>query len=218
MAAWSFSALKVFETCPRKYHAEKVEKRYPFQETPAIKYGKRVHKACEEYVKDGVPMPKDMAHFESMLKPLRSMEGDKICEEKVALTEELTKTTYFGKKVWLRGAADLLILRGDTAFVIDYKTGSDKRPDVEQLEVMALMIWALYPEIEKVKGGLLFLKTEKFVKKSYNRTDDMERLEIRWRSKVKRLDEAFENDVWPPNPNGLCANYCPVEYCEYNGN
>ncbi len=217
MAAWSFSALKVFETCPRKYHAEKVKKLYPFKETPAIKYGKYVHKACEEYVKDGVPLPKDIAHFEPQLLPLREKEGEKICEQKVALTEDLQETTYFSKKVWLRAAADLLILRPTVAFVVDYKTGKDKYPDMEQLEVMALMIFALYPAVETVHGSLLFLKSKNHMPRKFTREDDFDRLEARWRAKVKRLDEAFENDVWPPNPNGLCSSYCPVEYCEYQG-
>ena len=37
--AWSFSSLKLFQTCPKKYEAEKVTKEVKFTETEATLYG-----------------------------------------------------------------------------------------------------------------------------------------------------------------------------------
>lgn len=214
--AWSFSALKTFETCPRKYHAEKVAKLYPFEETEQTLYGKKVHLACEEYIRDGKPLPKGMEQFQKALDSLNKIPGDKHCELKMALTADRQPVKFLDKSVWVRGIADLIILDGDKAWVVDYKTGSAKYPDKKQLELMALMVFDHYPEVQKVKAALVFLLHDVVIKEAYTR-DQADELWERWGQKTDILDRAFEHDNWPPNPNGLCRKWCPVETCEFNG-
>jgi hypothetical protein len=55
---WSHSSLKDYEGCARRYHEVKVLNNYPFQETEQTRYGKELHKAAEDYVKDDTPIPK----------------------------------------------------------------------------------------------------------------------------------------------------------------
>lgn len=215
--AWSFSAIKVFETCPRKYHAEKVEKLYPFEETEHTRYGNEVHKAAELYIRDGKPLGPH-SKFKPVLDTLNAMPGEKHCEEKMALTREREPTKYFGKDVWLRGASDLTIIDGPVAKVVDYKTGSAKYPDKDQLELMALMTWEYYPEVEKVKGALVFLLHDVVPKETYTREKHYDKLWKKWEGKYEILARAHEEDAWPPKPNGLCRQWCPVEHCEFNGN
>ena len=56
---WSFSSLKQFTNCPRQYYEVKVQRNFEIRETEQIKYGKEVHKALEDYVRDGVPLAKN---------------------------------------------------------------------------------------------------------------------------------------------------------------
>jgi CRISPR/Cas system-associated exonuclease Cas4 (RecB family) len=214
--AWSFSALKTFETCPRKYHAEKVEKLYPFEETEHTIYGKKVHLAAEKYIRDGEPLPKGMEQFKPALDALNNIPGDKHCELEMALTADRKPTDFKGDDVWVRGIADLVIINGDRARVVDYKTGSAKYPDKKQLELMALMVFEYFPEVTQVKAALAFLLHDVVVKGKYNR-EEADKLWQRWDQRTAILDAAFENDNWPPNPNGLCRKWCPVVTCEFNG-
>jgi len=214
--AWSFSALKTFETCPRKYHAEKVEKLYPFEETEHTIYGKKVHLAAEKYIRDGEPLPKGMEQFKPALDALNNIPGDKHCELEMALTADRKPTDFKGDDVWVRGIADLVIINGDRARVVDYKTGSAKYPDKKQLELMALMVFEYFPEVTQVKAALAFLLHDVVVKGKYNRKE-ADKLWQRWDQRTAILDAAFENDNWPPNPNGLCRKWCPVVTCEFNG-
>ncbi len=214
--SWSFSALKTFETCPRKYHAEKVEKLYPFEDTVHTIYGKKVHLACEEYIRDGKPLPKGMEQFQDALDALNKIPGDKHCELEMALTADRQPTEFKAKEVWVRGIADLVIVNGDKARIVDYKTGSAKYPDKKQLELMSLMLFEYFPEVQEVKAALAFLLHDVVVKAKYQR-DDAEKLWKKWESRTDILDAAFEHDNWPPNPNGLCRKWCPVEHCEFNG-
>lgn len=214
--AWSFSALKTFETCPRKYHAEKVAKLYPFEETEQTRYGTEVHLACEEYIRDGKPLPKGMEQFKKALDSLNKIPGDKRCELKMALTADRQPVDFRDKSAWARGIADLIILNGDRAWVVDYKTGSAKYPDKKQLELMALMVFDHYPEVQSVNAALVFLVHNHVEKASYTRAQ-ADKLWESWAQKTNILDRAFQHDSWPPNPNGLCRKWCPVETCEFNG-
>ena len=56
---------------------------------------------------------------------------------------KLTDTDYepcgfFDKEVWWRGIADLVIIQGDIAYSVDYKTSkSAKYADTKQLDIVA---------------------------------------------------------------------------------
>ena len=56
---WSYSSLKQYQNCPRQYHEIKVLKNYTIKETEQMRYGTEVHKALEEYVRDGTPLLKN---------------------------------------------------------------------------------------------------------------------------------------------------------------
>lgn len=213
--AWSFSHTKAFGTCPRKYEAEMVQKLYPFKESDATRYGNQVHKALELYVKEGTPLGPH-AQFQRVIDKLLQIPGEKIAERKQALTRDLEPCSYFDKRVWLRGVADLTIIDGAKGWVVDYKTGSAKYPDVDQLELMALMVFVYHPDVREVNAALLFVLHNKLVPARYVRKD-ADKLWKKWERKYQELVDAKENNRYPPNPNGLCRNWCPVEHCEYQG-
>ena len=125
---WSHSALKDFEGCARRYHEVKVLKKYPTPETEQIKYGKELHLAAENYVRDGTPVPEQFAFMTPVLDALMSKPGRKLPEHEMALNENLRPCEFSSPDVWVRGIADLLIIDDDnlTGWVVDYKTGNNK--------------------------------------------------------------------------------------------
>ena len=68
--SWSFSSLKAFQNCPKQYYHTKVLKQHPVEETEAIRYGSRFHKAAEEYIRDGVMVPSEFAWAKATLDSL----------------------------------------------------------------------------------------------------------------------------------------------------
>ena len=159
VAPWSFSKIKAFEQCPKQFYHEKILKEYPFVETEAIRYGNAFHKSAEDYVKDGTPLPEKFSYAQPVLDSLNAKRGVKLCEQKMGITENLKPCGFYDKDVWFRGIADLLIIDtlGQTAWVIDYKTGKNARyADKGQLELMAMAVFLHYPDIKKVRGGLVF--------------------------------------------------------------
>lgn len=220
MKAWSYSSLKKFKTCARQFYEVKVAKNFtepPF--TEATLYGSNFHEAAEKYVRDDEALPEAFKYVKPKLDMLRSLEGDKYCEFKMALDKDLNPCTFFAEDAWCRGIADLLIVNNDkgVARVVDYKTGkSAKYADAAQLELMALMVFKHFPKIRKVKGGLLFVVANDFKTADY--VAEKEHTYWRtWMQDVHRLEIAHQTGVWNPSPSGLCRRHCVVTTCPHNG-
>ena len=217
--SWSFSGMKNFEQCPRQYHELKVLKNYPQEETEAQLYGTLFHEAAEYYIRDGTPLPPHFNYVKSTLDNLCSFQGEKLCEYKMALTENLEPCEFDAPNVWWRGVADLIIVNRDTssAKIVDYKTGkSAKYADTGQLELMTLALFKYFPEIKKVKAGLLFVVSKDFVKANYDRTQEAA-LWAKWLRSYERMKLAYHNNVWNPKTSGLCKKHCAVLSCCHNG-
>jgi hypothetical protein len=132
----------------------------------------------------------------------------------MALKKDKTACEFDDPDRWVRGIADLLVVDGDTAWVSDYKSGSAKYPDTKQLKLMALMVFARFPEVQVVKAALLFLSHDVFIDEQYRR-EDIDKLWATFHPDLMRLQVAFDNGVWPTNPTGLCG-WCPVTSCKFH--
>lgn len=186
-------------------------------ETEAIMFGKEVHKAAEDYIGKGTPIPEKYKFIEPVLKILENIKGDKFVEHRMGLTKDLKACDFFDPKVWFRGVADLLIVDEESAHVVDYKTGkSSKYADTKQLELMALAIFKHFPQVQKVKAGLAFVVCEDFVKAKYT-IEDAPKFWLRWIEETDRLEAAHRTGVWNPKPNFTCKAHCKVLDCEHNG-
>jgi hypothetical protein len=163
---WSHSSLKDYEGCARRYHEVKVLNNYPFQETEQTRYGKELHKAAEDYVKDGTPIPKQFEFVTPVIDALMAKPGRKFPEHEMGLTIDLKPCNFKDGDVWVRGIADLLIVDDDnlTGRIIDYKTGNNRYPDTDQLVLMSLMTFAHFPHLRQVNSALLFVVKNTIVK------------------------------------------------------
>jgi hypothetical protein len=214
---WSFSRIKAFEQCPKQFYHEKILKQYPVVETEAMRYGTEFHKAAEDFMQGDEPLDPRFSFALSALESLKAKRGDKLCERKMGLTENLEPCDFFADDVWFRGIADLIILDDDLAWVIDYKTGKNARyADKGQLELMALTVFKHFPQVKKVRAGLLFVISKDLIKDSYEeQTSPI--LWNKWLANYNRMETAFNTDVWNPKPSGLCRRHCPVTECVHNG-
>lgn len=214
---WSYSSIKLFDQCPKKYYHLRVAKDVKEPETDAMLYGTLFHEAAELYIKDGTPIPPQFTFVKSTLDNLKKLEGDKYCEFEMGLTENLEPCGFKDKDVWWRGIADLLVINGDEARCLDYKTGkSAKYADTDQLELMALAIFKHFPQIKKVKAGLLFVVSKNFIKDSYN-AENQDKMWLKWFTEYNRMKFSYEKNVWNPRPSGLCRKHCSVLECAHNG-
>jgi hypothetical protein len=218
--AWSYSSIKTFDQCPKKYYHLKILKDIKDTGSEATIYGQQVHKAAEDYIKDGVPIPEKFAYIRGVVEALGRKEGEKHTELRLGvkrIDEGYEPCKFLGKDVWWRGIADLVIIDGDTAYSVDYKTSKNaKYADVKQLDLVAGGIFTHFPQVDKIRSALIFLVSNDVVKKDHYR-EHMHNYLSTFDPLLDRLEVAEESGVWNAKSGPLCR-FCPVVSCEHHPN
>ena len=215
---WSYSSIKTFDQCPKKYYHLRIAKDVKDSGSDATMYGQELHKAAEDYIKTDMPIPPKFKFVTPVVDSIKNIPGEKHCELKLGVKK--TQTGYepcgfFDKDVWWRGISDVVVIQGDTAYSLDYKTSKNaKYADLKQLDLVAAALFTHFPHLTKIKSALAFVVSNEFVQKehfwelrdSYFSTFDPE---------LDRLAAAQETGVWNTNTGPLCR-FCPVTTCEHN--
>ena len=214
---WSYSALTAYETCPKRFELTRVTKQVVEKQTEATMWGNKVHKALEHYAKGTKPLPPDMEDYGRYVKKIQSYEGKRVVEERVALTKDLRPTKWMAKDVWVRGIIDIGVVGSKRAYLLDWKTGKH-RPDSDQLKLFAALAFAIYPWVDSVVTGFIWLKVDKFDKQMFTREQTTD-IWDEFLPRLSRIARSYDEDKWLPKPSGLCKNWCPVgkQLCEFCG-
>ncbi len=213
--AWSYSRIKSYEQCPRKFWHESVAKTIPFEESEEMSYGKEWHKGAELYLKRGAALPLHMRHWEPILKQFKNAPGEKVIEQQIALNSGWQPVEWYAKDAWLRVKSDLTILNGDQAVQIDYKTGK-QNDDYTQLRLNSAVTFHLAPELKTIRHGFLWTKTKALTSETFT-VADVTGFWADMLPRVARYQEAHDQQNFPPRPNNLCKKWCKVKSCQYHG-
>lgn len=217
--AWSYSKLKNFETCPKRYYEVDVAKSYKDEPSEAILWGNQVHEALATSIDKRTPLPLEMSDFQPFVNEIVTSAdglGAKIVvEQKYAITRDLQPTTWFGHNVWYRGIADVVIRSGAVAIALDWKTGKVLN-DHSQLMLMGQCLFSHFPELQKVRTSYIWLKEDAKSTDNYTR-QDIANDWVGLLPRVEALENAHKTQSFPPKPSYLCRSYCPVQSCVHHG-
>lgn len=217
MTAWSYSSIKTFDQCPKKYYHLKVVKDVKDDPGEAADYGTAVHLAAEEFIRDGKPIPEKFAYMRPIVERLAALKGEKHAELKLGVKRGLTgyePCGFFDKDVWWRGVADLLVVDGKRAWCVDYKTGKNARyADTKQLDLLAGAVFTHFPEVEKIKSSLIYVVSGDLIPTEHRVTHRDQYLSV-FDTQLDRLEAAMDSGIWNAKTSPLCG-WCPVTDCEH---
>lgn len=211
----SYSAIKLYENCPLRYYRQRILKDVVDDGGEASRYGERVHEYLESRLKETTDLPQDIAHYEVLCQTVERLAngGELHIEKELVLTEELKPTGWWEPDAWLRSKLDVLVLRGDTAYVMDWKTGR-RNPDFFQLKLFAVQVLKHFPDVQHVKTSLVWLKQLQMDTEEYSREQSNE-IWAEIMGKIRRIYSSLEHDKWPARPSGLCR-FCPARHdCDF---
>lgn len=223
MIQFSFSSMETFKNCQRRYKHQYILKDVRDEGNEATFYGTEVHTAIENYALHGTPIPPAYAAVAapavSLIDNLRAKEWDVMPEFEMALDYTLTPCDFMSDQRLVRGIADLVSVKGEKGKVADWKTGKTaKFAKPAQLELMALMMFKHFPQLQTIDGALVFLVAGNVITQTYQRSECKQRWR-KWIEDVQRMEFAVQNQVFNASPNSLCGRFCPVPYskCEHSG-
>ena len=212
--AHSYSALKQYENCPKQYYMQRITKEIKPSFGEASIYGNRIHEQLELRLKGETPLPDESSKYEALVRAFASLPGELVAEQEFCLNAGLEKTGWWDADAWLRAKLDILVVNGNDAVVGDWKTGKH-RPDFFQMDLFAILVFKLYPDVVRVRASLIWLKDMKMDTKDYN-VLDAPALWSKFYNKVQRIERSLEKNHWPEKPSGLCP-WCPCSeaQCEF---
>jgi RecB family exonuclease len=210
----SYSSIKLFENCPLRYYRQRITKDVVDEGGEASKYGERIHAFLESRLK-GSGLNAEIAQYEPLCLSVEKLarQGELHIEKELVLTDNLTATGWWDADAWLRSKLDVLVIVGDEAAVMDWKTGK-RNADQFQMQMFAAQVFKHYPEVQKVKTSLVWLKTMEMDTNTYKRSG-MNAIWAEIMKRIQRIHSSLEHDNWPAKPSGLCR-YCPCRHdCDY---
>ncbi len=215
--AWSFSVLDMFEICRKKYYHLKVLKKgdpghYKDADSDAARDGKFIHIAMFNRVIDRIALPVQLRQHEKIAARFEAATGTKQGEMKLALNAAFEPRDFFAKDVWVRAVLDLLIVRDDTAILVDWKTGK-KKERFDQLRLAAAILSRYMPEIEHFKLVFAWLKDQEVSLAKLDK-HEMKSVWLEFLPRVKEIELARATTTFPATQSPLCA-WCPVDSCPH---
>ena len=226
MFSWSFSKLKNYETCPRRYYEIDVAKNIEQPRSDALERGDELHEAMKNRVQGTTPLPPHLIYMEQWAEKLtRVLHPFQIiqCELKLSTNRDGKPTGYFDKTTWFRTKIDYFRLMptpvqgDDYGHVVDYKTGRPpKHADNTQLMLNAWTIFHHYKTVQECRVDYLWTEYSDTSHEVYRR-DEIPGHMINLLPRVMEMEKAHKAGDFPPKPGGLCYEYCDVYTCEHHG-
>lgn len=218
--AWSYSRLKNYETCARRFLNIDLLKAFQEEPSEALTYGNDLHKALAERLQKKTPLPLGMTHLEEWAARVEAaaVGGALYVEQALAIRRDFGPCGYFDRPVWYRAKVDVMVVKGPVAVALDWKTGRILDDSV-QLALTAACIFAHQPQVQAVRTEFVWLKEGETTRADFRRAD----MATFWNSilpRVKPMEAAHETgneSAYPPKRSGLCRLYCPVATCEHKG-
>jgi hypothetical protein len=215
--SWSYSKLKNFETCPKRYYHYDVVEDIGEPESAELLFGNQMHAAYAKRCANNTPLPPTFASAEGIISKLLAAPGKKYVEQKWAITSTFQHTQWRSQDAWYRGVADFGKHNTDTAtmVVVDWKSGKVK-DDLTQLQLMAATVFIHFPTVQRVKAILAFTQYDHVEPATFTRSDQKE-IWSEILPRVKELRKAHDEQSFPPKPSFLCRKYCGVVSCPHHG-
>jgi len=205
---WSYSALSKFVTCPTQFYETRVLKNFVDEPGEAALWGTYVHKCIEDAVTLNAPMPDNTKVYGPQVwAAINGLAGAK-AEVKLAINTRFEPCAWEDR--WCGSISDILKVRDDTAWVIDWKLGKIK-PST-QLKLNALMVFHNYPEVNAVHTSFEWLQFKQQNTDVHTR-DQIPELWKSFENDLRQYAQAFKTDTWQKRPSGLCGGWCPVTTC-----
>jgi hypothetical protein len=220
--ALSYSKLSNYEKCPRQFQSIYITKTYPKDDNnPHFARGSRIHGQLEDYVvaklagQELPDMTAEAAGAIPMIEQLFEDYPEIYPEQKISVDKDFNKVNWFDKTTYYRAIFDLVAFKGDTAILIDWKTGKVREyddHDTGQLHLAATILMSMRPEIKQVHTAYVFLDHKHTITKTFKRED----LETMVQPFHKAFDKVNADKDFHPKVNKYCffCNISSVE-CEF---
>jgi CRISPR/Cas system-associated exonuclease Cas4 (RecB family) len=225
--SWSYSTYNNFNRCPKRVYLEKVLKvPQPPLVIPEGKLehpmsrGNRIHESAELYITDDLELIPELEQFRLNFEAMRRLKSSSEIFIEVegdwAYTENWEVTNWRSDNAWLRMKADMILVKGDEAILIDYKSGKRYGNEIShmtQAQLYQMCAFIRFPELENIVVEFWYTDVGGITKANFTRDFGMQFLPIM----EKKGREVTEEINFNPKPSSYACGYCPYGTEQGNG-
>lgn len=197
----SFSLTKIttHEKCALKYKFRYILN-LPETKGPAAQRGVDLHKNIEDYIREEIPLPAELSHYQSWL---LSMRGDtSFPEHKIAVDEHWKVCGWEDPHAYMRSVIDLKYVYTPQSVVnYDWKSGKIYDDHVDQKTLYAAVVSAEHPEALEIRSIHVYVDLGKNTEQVYHR-DQIPTMQQRW---DQRIESVAEDSEYIPSPGYHCV-------------
>jgi len=208
---WSYSKVKLYESCAARYRYRYIEKLPSAPPGPAAQRGIDAHAEIEKYIKGygSWEVPPGPEYLYPVLDKMRfKNDGWTATEYKLGFDIEWKARSYLSDTTWGRVVLDAVWLSKDkkTLEIYEWKTGKprDEYADQRKLYAAAGLAWW---EVEKVTVTTVYLDSTAPNQRLKVARSALPKLHDEWATKVERIEK---DETFAPNPTFACR------WCDYS--
>ncbi len=216
---WSYSAISVYNACPRHFKLVRLDRTYTQDDTSAMTDGKRVHDEIACYIRmllngDALPEIADdgVAAAVELCRKLIPASRAVLVEQKYGVTAEWEPCDFYAANVAGRSIADAVFFGTREMAYVDWKTGNYEQ-DTMQLELTGLVLMAHYPQFSQVRCSYFYTGKNKLVTHIV-RQSDLSNAKAIGVPAIQSFINGIRKRIFPASPCFLCRS-CPVVDCEF---
>lgn len=194
----SYTKISTYMQCPMKKKV-KYDLKIKEERSPSAQRGTDIHKQFEEAVRNGSPLPPEFDFYNDYVVTLRSAGAQP--ELKAAVTRGWKPVDFESPDAWIISVLDLWLVRGNTAYGWDWKTGKEYDDHVKQKEFYsAVMLGTTPPEVDKFVFTNVYMDLKKATPHEFTRLE-VENFQARWGNRIELMERDTE---CAPTPNFFC--------------
>jgi hypothetical protein len=206
----SYSSISTYLECPAAYGYSYLMG-IKTQETAAMSRGTRLHKLCEDYMRDHTrtaPVPYDVRKIGVKLYQYRQR-GAKA--EETWLLDHHWEPVVDQGRAKVKAIVDLHYMDGDVLHVYDYKSGRQYPSHTDQLELYSVIGLLKYPSAKRVESGAVYIDSGVTGAEGSIIREMLPHYLKRWDGYIGRMeaDSGFE-----PTPGNHCGR---CDHSRFNG-
>lgn len=209
---YTYSILNAYLNCPEAMQRRYIKKDLgPYVQSKEAKWGDEVHKAFEDRIRSGKHLPASMEQWEQFAAPFDGLSA--IAERQLGIAQNLTPSSYCDPPVYFRGKVDVSIVKDDTAYIVDWKSGNSKYEHPLEIATNAVLVKVHHPHLRVIKGSYAWL-AENRMSEVYD-LSDVKATWGRMREIIAQIEQDRQLGEWHKKKSGLCG-WCAVKDCEHH--
>lgn len=218
--SWSFSQWETYQSCPRRWKYQSVDKLPRQPPGPAAARGLEIHKTIEDYIgwRAEEPHPAVKSSYLSIFDDFRNHpNGERHCELKLQFDEDwnLAGGAFGVKPVWLRAVLDAVRVGGpwtvgkvegepQIAYVGEWKSGKPKETHRDQRHLYALITMLKWPWVDEVQVTTHYVEGTAPSERLVAKGSAVPKMKTVWMERVSLMQR---DKILAPRPGYHC-NWC----------